>query len=83
MIASAMSRVAELSSISLLNAGSQFSAVCFGAVPPRRRIAASADIQRELDTVGHDHWGCARIRQTLACIATICFHIELFFCAHE
>jgi hypothetical protein len=83
MIASAMSRVAELSPTSLLNTGSQFSPICFGALSLRRRIAGSADIQRELDIVGHDHWGCARIRQTLACIATICFHIELLFCAHE
>ena len=34
-IASAMSRAADLSPVSLLNDGSQFSAGCFSALPPR------------------------------------------------
>ena len=46
-----------------------------------RLIAASADIRHELDPLVTIIGACARIRQTLACIATICFHIELHFSA--
>ena len=75
--ASATSRMAEISPTSLLNIGSQFSAVYFSALPTQHRLLPISGVN--FHTVGHDHSGFARTRQTPACIATIFLHIELHF----